>query len=530
MAEARDTAPAAGAGAAEETRLAELLAAVSLATDLGRGFPQEKTLRTCLVADRLARELGLRDRERRDLLYAALVHAVGCTAFTYEAARTFGTDELRGIPAYAAADPTRPSEAIRALREEVRGEPLPTRVRAVARNLAQGTRFLDYAIRADCEAGRHFTAKVGLGDAVARTVTQVRERWDGKGHPAGLRGEEIALGARIVALADVVEDAHRREGAEAARATVRRRAGGWLDPGVVAAFGRCGEEALAALDAGSVWDAALEAEPAPVVTVPAARVDALAEALADVVDLKSPSFLGHSTGVARLAEEAGARLGLGADGRVALRRAGLLHDLGRVGVPSRVWEKPGPLSPSEWEQVRLHAYAGERILARAPALAPLATLAGMHHERLDGSGYHRGAAAAAIPAAARLLAAADVLHALTEPRPHRPARPPEQAARELESMASAGALDPEAVRAVCEAAGAPRPRRTAAAWPAGLTDREVDVLRLLARGLTKKEAARALVVAPGTVHTHTVHIYEKLGVSTRAGMALFASEHGLLAG
>ena len=162
-------------------------------------------------------------------------------------------------------------------------------------------------------------------------------------------------------------------------------------------------------------------------------------------------------------------------------------------------------------------------------LAPYAEIAGMHHERSDGSGYHRGATAETTPVAARVLAAADVFHALVEPRPHRAAVEPEQAAHEVDAMVAAGALDPEAARAVCESAGvAIRRGQASGPWPAGLTDREIDVLRLLARGLTKKEIAKALVIAPGTVHTHTVHIYGKLGVSTRAGVALFAMEHGLV--
>jgi HD-GYP domain-containing protein (c-di-GMP phosphodiesterase class II)/DNA-binding CsgD family transcriptional regulator len=310
---------------------------------------------------------------------------------------------------------------------------------------------------------------------------------------------------------------------------VRRRSAGWFDPAVVEAFERCAGGLFAELESGSVWDAVLDAEPAPIVTIPERRVDDLAEALADVVDVKSPYFLGHSRGVASLAEAAAGQLGLGDDERAAIRRAGLLHDLGRVGVSNRVWDKPGPLTASEWEQVRLHAYNSERIVARSPVLAPYAEIAGMHHERLDGTGYHRRAKAAAIPRSARVLAAADVCHALTEPRPHRAALAPEQAANEIRNLVGGLALDPEAAEAVCACAGlALRRSRVSGPWPAGLTDREVEVLRLLARGLSKKEIARTLVIAPGTVHTHTVHIYAKLSVSTRAGVALFAMEHGLV--
>ena len=512
-----------------QIRLAELLAAISLATDLGRGFPQEKALRTCLVAERVAEELRLDERARSDTYHAALIHPVGCTAFTYEEARLFGTSELVGVPAFARADAARPGEAIHAIRESVKGQPAGRRLRATVRNLTAGNRFWAYAVRADCEAGARFTRRIGLGDSVARIVVQLQERWDGKGLPAGLGGEEIEIGARVIALANQVEIFHRTGGPEEAHAMVRRRAGGWFDPSAAKAFEGRADDIFAELQAGSVWDTVLQAEPAPPVTIPEWRVDDVVTALANAVDLKSPYLLGHSSGVARLAEEAATRLGLGDDQSAAVRRSGLLHDLGRVGVSNLVWDKPGPLTASEWEQVRLHAYYTERILARSPLLEPFAQTAGMHHERADGSGYHRGATAAAIPIAARVLGAADAFQALTETRPHRQAFAPDQAAKQVEAMVAAGALDPEAARAVCESAGvAPRRSRTPSSWPAGLTDREVEVLRLLARGQSKKQIARALVIAPGTVHTHTVHIYEKLGVSTRAGVALFAMEHGLL--
>ncbi|MGH3116256.1 MAG: HD domain-containing phosphohydrolase [Gaiellales bacterium] len=486
-------------------------------------------MRTCLVAERIAEELGLDERARSDIFYAALIHPVGCTAFTYEGARLFGTNELKGIPAYARTDAARPSEGMRAMREEVRGEPVGRQVRGMFKTLTAGTKFMDYVVRADCEAGAHFTTRIGLADPVARIVEQVHERWDGKGLPTGLHGEEIEIGARIIVLANQVEIFHRSDGPSEAHAMLRQRSAGWFDPSVVEAFERRAGDVFAELDAGSVWNALLDAEPAPIIAIAEWRVDELAQALGDVVDLKSPYFLGHSPAVARLAEHAAAKLGLGNGESAALRRAGLFHDLGRVGVSNLVWDKPGPLTTAEWEQVRLHAYHTERILAHSPALAPLAEIAGMHHERMDGSGYHRGATAETIPAGARVLAAADVFQALTEARPHRGAVQPEQAAKEVEAMIGAGTLDPEAARAVCDAAGvALRRSRTSGPWPAGLTDREVDMLRLLARGLSKKEIAKQLVIAPGTVHTHTVHIYEKLGVSTRAGVALFAMEHGLV--
>jgi DNA-binding CsgD family transcriptional regulator len=209
-----------------------------------------------------------------------------------------------------------------------------------------------------------------------------------------------------------------------------------------------------------------------------------------------------------------------------LWRAALVHDLGRLGVSNAIWDKQGPLTNAEWERVRLHPYLSERMLARPTALARLGTIAGLHHERMDGSGYPRGLSGSALGPAARLLAAADVYHAMTEPRPHRPPRPPAVATSELRAEAKAGRLDGEAVNAVLEAAGHRVRRRRE--WPVGLTPREVEVLALVARGSSNKEIARRLSISAKTVGNHVEHIYRKIGVTSRAGAALFATRHGLL--
>jgi DNA-binding CsgD family transcriptional regulator len=208
-----------------------------------------------------------------------------------------------------------------------------------------------------------------------------------------------------------------------------------------------------------------------------------------------------------------------------VRAAGLLHDLGRTAVSSEIWNRPGPLGPADQERVRLHSYWTERILVRCPAVAPLAAVAAAHHERLDGSGYHRNARSTELDLAARVLAAADEFAAMTESRPYRPALASALAARELLANAAAGKLDPGAAAAVIEAAGLPRPQRS---WPCELTGREVDVLRLCARGMTNREIAGALVVSARTVQHHLASIYDKTGRRTRAGAAVFAVEHGLV--
>ena len=196
-------------------------------------------------------------------------------------------------------------------------------------------------------------------------------------------------------------------------------------------------------------------------------------------------------------------------------------------VPSGLWDRPGPLRDSEWELVRLHAYHGERVLARSPRLAPLGALAGAHHERLDGSGYHRGSDGARLPAEARLLAAADCYQAMTSARPHRERLSLERAAAELQAQVRAGRLDSAAVQAVLTVAGHTG-KAGSRAFPAGLSDREAQVLALLARGHSNRQIASQLGITPKTAGHHVEHLYAKIGVSTRAAAALFALEHGLL--
>ena len=243
-------------------------------------------------------------------------------------------------------------------------------------------------------------------------------------------------------------------------------------------------------------------------------------------DLKGIFLVGHSTRVAELAAAAGSLLGMDATAVGDLRAAALLHDLGRTGVSSEIWDRPGPLGPGDRERVRLHPYWTERILERCPALAPLATVAAAHHERLDGSGNHRRPRAGELSLAARTLATADVFSAMTEDRPHRPAFTREEAVDSVLGDAAAGRLDPGAASAVIEAAGLPRRH---SAWPCELTDREVDVLRLCSRGLTNREIAETLVLSRRTVEHHLASVYDKTDRRTRAGAAVFAIEHGLFA-
>jgi HD-GYP domain-containing protein (c-di-GMP phosphodiesterase class II) len=508
--------------ATEELSLGELLAALSLAGDLANGMPLEKSMRTCLLAVSIGGELGLDDQVLSDTFFMTLLRSIGCTAFASEEAAAYG-DDIVYRNTYFPVDFGVESEVVAATQTNLaRDEPPNVRADAVQRFFAEGPRLAAEMATSACSVAVRFSARLGMSDDVARSLTQIWERWDGQGFPAQLAEDSIAMPARLAHIGIVAEIDHRVSGRAIAIENVKRRRGGWFDPSVADAFLGNADALLAALEVGSVWDAVLAAEPAPRMTVAPRNIDSVASAFADFVDLKSPFTLGHSSGVARIAEAAGAHLGIEPG---VLQYAGCLHDLGSVSVSSSIWNKPGPLTNAEWERVRLHAYYTERILTQSSALAPLAPIAGMHHERCDGTGYHRNAPGPILGTAARVLAAADVFQALTEPRPHRPAFASVDAARVLNDEAGAGHLDREAVAAVLSVAGE---RPVPAAWPAGLSDREVQVLRLLARGNTRKEIAEALFISPSTVHTHTLHVYEKTGVSTRAGVALFAMEHDLL--
>jgi response regulator RpfG family c-di-GMP phosphodiesterase/DNA-binding CsgD family transcriptional regulator len=341
-----------------------------------------------------------------------------------------------------------------------------------------------------------------------------------------LSGEAVPLASRVAHLAEFVEVAHRTGGVDEARSLASRRAGKQFDPALARMVVDHADELLAGLDETHAWEAVIEAEPALSVTLTGDRFDAALLAIADFVDLKSPYTLGHARAVSELASAAAAGLGMPEADVIALKRAGLVHDFGRLGVSNAILDKRGPLAPGEWERVRLTPYLTERILHSSPALSGLGAIALAHRERLDGSGYPRGLAGGAISRPARVLACADAYQAMRESRPHRSALTADDAAGELRADVRAGRLDADAADAVLAAAGHRVRRRREG--PAGLTTREVEVLRLLAQGLSNKEIAERLVISPKTAGNHIEHIYAKIDASSRATASLFAMQHGLL--
>jgi HD-GYP domain-containing protein (c-di-GMP phosphodiesterase class II) len=402
----------------------------------------------------------------------------------------------------------------------------PVRAVQVARRFPRMALETRPHLSAACEVAGMLAARLGLPRSVPVLLAHLIERWDGHGPLRRAKGEEIPLPMRIVHLA--VDAAFQRllGGQERVVRLAHERAGHAFDPHVVACLAGDAERILALEAHASVWEEALACEPHPTLWLEGEALDRGVAAMGSFADLISPYLSGHSAGVAELAAGAAGRCRVDAAGVVALRRAALVHDLGRVAVDARIWQKRGPLTADELEQVRLHPYHSERVLSRSGFLAGLARVAGAHHERLDGSGYHRGVVGAELALPARLLAAADSYHAMTEPRPHREPVAPDRAAGILGEHASAGRLDADAVTAVVESAGQRVPRIER---PAGLTEREAEVVSMLARGLQTKQVARALGISTKTADRHVQNAYRKIGVSSRAAATLFAMEHGLLA-
>jgi HD-GYP domain-containing protein (c-di-GMP phosphodiesterase class II) len=508
-------------------RLAELIAALSLATDLGLGMPQEHVLRQCRIALALADRVGIDDADRAAVYYTALLAWVGCTADSHELAAQFG-DEIEFRAAAHEVDLAGLPMIGFLLGRVGTGQPPLRRARMAAELVATRGRAAAEAMTAHCQVASQIARRLGLGPEVQDPLAHVFARWDGKGIPSGTGGEELPLAIRLVQIAAITEVHHRTGGLDSAVAVARQRAGGQFDPRLVEAFVDCAPALLDGLAEDSSWDAVIEAEPGLIKPLVGEQLDAAFETLADFGDLKSPWFSGHSRGVARLAAAAAGEAGLPDETVTELRRAALVHDLGRTGVPNTIWDKPGPLTGAEWERVRLHPYYAERMLARPEALARLGAIAACHHERLDGSGYHRSLPGSALPPSARILAAADVYHAMTEARPHRDALEPEQAAAALRAEVRAGRIDADAAEDVLIAAGHRRAGARERARPAGLTARELEVLLHVARGSSSREIAQELTISEKTARNHIEHIYAKLDVSTRAEASLFAMRHGLV--
>ena len=506
-------------------RLAEVIGALSLAADLSSGLANEKGLRTVLVATRLARLVGAGRDAEGAVFWVSALRNVGCTGFAPEEAAFAAGDDNSVRKTLVYADFDRPLDVIgRVARGFAPEAPARTRAAAITRF------FLDRDTprrhdRARCESAVFFARSLGMPDETARALDAIGERFDGKGIRR-LAGQDLPFATRVAEVADVLELFAWTGGPELARTVLAQRREHALDPILVDAALAELPALLQGLDRGSVWDEYLACELAPL-RASGEDADRACVALGRFGDLKSVFTLAHSSRVSVFAEAAGRAAGLCDDDCVLLKRAACVHDLGRVAVATGTWDKRGALNAVEWQRVRAHSHHTEVVL-RGAGLDGLADIAGATHERGRGAGYHKGIPFDGVPFLAKIIAAADVMAALGEDRPQRPAVMDEKAVRELRSLVETGALDARAVQSVLEARGVAFKRKSA--WPGGLSDREVEVLRLVAVGRTNKDIGALLGMSPRTAQKHVMNVYDKLGLESRAGLALYALEHGLLDG
>jgi HD-GYP domain-containing protein (c-di-GMP phosphodiesterase class II) len=498
----------------------ECLSALSVILDLANGLEEDKSLLTATFALALAQEAGCTAEEQAAAFFAALLRHLGCTAYA-SVESTLATDDISLRSRLNHVDPSRVGDVLSAVSHA--NPRLVDRGLSVLRLATQSRTLRNEWTSEACGAARVLSEQLRLGPRVSLALDEVYERWDGAGSPKGLGGEALSRVGRVAQVAHVAAVFWLAGGLELARDTLRARAGTLLDP-------RLTERALEQvhqLDEDDFLHTRLDAvSRLPEALALDTSIEAIAEAFGDFADLQTPFTRGHSRAVARVADAAAAHLGLPAAERQELKLAAHLHDIGQVAVATSVWTRPRSFRPTERERARSHVYFTERVLASAAPLARVAKIAGAHHERLDGTGYHRGLKQSALVRPARLLAVADAACGMQEARPHRAALSRDAAAKLLREQVKEGALDEDCVGAVLAALGE---RRSAAAASApALTARELDVLRLLATGKTNKEIAQQLAISGRTVQHHTIHIYEKLGVDTRAAAALLAVRHGLL--
>jgi HD-GYP domain-containing protein (c-di-GMP phosphodiesterase class II) len=512
--------------ATDQLRAAEVVGALSLATDLGTGQPLEHALRTAVLAVRLGELAGGSEKDLSDAYYVALLHASGCTSNGHEAIQVYD-DDIAHRAAFFLVDTTNPAEVLAFYQASIgAGQPPDVRAKLIEDAIANAGPRAREGFATMCEVAQRFAGWLGLGPGVQASLEFVFARWDGRGFP-NVAGEALPVPIRLLHVARDISLFLTASGPGEARSVIERRSGAAYDPQLAETAVANFADLLDDLDETRMWQQAVDREPAPQVWIGGDGIAAAFGAIAALADLKSPCFSEHSTGVAELAEAAAWRAGLAPEVVASVRHAGLAHDLGRVGVSNAIWEKPGKLGFGEWERVRLHPHFAERAFAQSEALAPIGVLAGSHHERLDGSGYHRGTNGQGLSRPARILAAADCYVAMRESRPYRPALDEGAAQSELLRDAREGRLDAAAVYDVLDAAGHPTKQRTQK-LPAGLTERELEVLRVLVRGQSNQAIAERLGISARTVGHHIQHVYQKAGVRSRAAATVWAFEHDLI--
>jgi len=504
------------------------VATLALAQDNAFGQPLESQLRSCLLATWICDAAGVDDEERETVYWVALLRYVGCTGHAHEVATVFG-DEIAIRAQTLVHDAANPTEVMRDVMAFATAGRGPEERDEIVRMIQETAReWAVYNFSSGCEVADMLVQRLDVGPGVRDALRFTFERWNGNGYPAHVQGAAIPLAMRVVHLSHDMEAIGRLFSPEHALDAARDRRDRTYDPALADLFVAHGGEWFDRLSETDPWDAVLALEPEPHRMLTGADLDEALTVVADFIDLKSPYMGGHSRRCADLAADAARLLGLDEADVATLRRAAFVHDFGTTVVPNSIWDKPGPLTRTEFDRVELHPMLTEQMLRRSPALAALNTSACAHHEKCDGSGYHKRVRADHDDLGACVLAATEIYVGLTAERADRQPFSSDDAAAELRRLESAGVLEPRASRAVLVAAGHGEPRRPSGrrpVHPGGLTAREVDVLRLAARGLTTREIADRLYISPKTADHHIQHIYGKIDVSTRAAAALWAMQH-----
>jgi len=478
----------------------------------------------------LCRDAGFDDELSRTAYWVALLRYVGCTGHAHEVSSAFG-DDIAILAETLVMDAADPADVGRTMAAAATAGHPPGEHAEIVQALRAGAH--DWAVNnfaTGCEVGDMLIQRLELGPEVRTAFGFTYERWNGNGYPTHAKGDQIPLAMRIVHLTHDMEAIGRRRSPAEAIDAARERRDRTYDPELADLFVAHGSRWFDEVDGMEPWEAVLDLEPEPRRTLEGAGLDAALTVAADFIDLKSPYRAGHSRRCAQLGADAGLVYGATEREIVGLRRAAMLHEFGTTAIPNSILDKRGALTRAEFDRVALHPMLTERMLGRSAALAALNSVAAAHHEKSDGSGYHKGLRADVTDRAGRLLAAVDVYVGLTSERADRPAFAADDAATELRELASRGELEQSAVDAVLAVAGhikAPVPARRTQG-PGGLSPREAEVLRLAAMGLTTREIADRLFISPKTADHHIQHVYTKINVSTRAAAALWAMQHELV--
>jgi HD-GYP domain-containing protein (c-di-GMP phosphodiesterase class II) len=512
-------------------RLGEFVATLALAQDNAFGQPLESQLRSCLLASWICDAAGFDDELRSDVYWVALLRYVGCTGHAHEVATVFG-DEIAIRAQTLVHDAANPTEVMRDVMAYATAGRSPEEQAAIVKLIQETAReWAVYNFSSGCEVADMLVQRLEFGPGVREALRFTFERWNGNGYPAHASGEEIPLAMRVVHLSHDMEAIGRLFSPDHAIEAAQERRDRTYDPALVDVFVPHAAEWFERLRGLEPWDAVLALEPQPRRVLEGDDLDRALTVASDFIDLKSPYMGGHSRRCAQIAADAARVLGLSEDATETLRRAALVHDFGTTAVPNSIWDKPGSLTRTEFDRVELHPMLTEQMLRRSPALAVLSPVASAHHEKCDGSGYHKRVRADTADPGGCILAATEIYVGLTAERADRAPFSPAEAAAELRRLESEGVLEPRAIHAVLVAAGHGEPDAHPLKRPqnpGGLSRRELDVLGLAAHGLTTQQIADRLFISPKTADHHIQHIYAKIRVSTRAAAALWAMQHDLV--